>query len=212
MLSFLPQFSDRVSVTFLAKDDDRDVPQPRVRLHQVHGNRTIVATEPSESTEQADGAITNTPGLHLMARAADCQNFAFYVPSKHVGGVLHAGWKGMLCDAVTACIQTLSETYDVTPEDIYVAAGPSLCLQCAEYRDTEHELRKQVDPIYVHGNNVDLRTIANDQLIKAGIPPNQIERHPDCTRCSPDKYLTYRGGDRSLVQSGVSNVLVLTLL
>lgn len=212
MITLLSQFSDQIDCHFLAKDDDRQVPDPHVRLWQVHGNTTIVTNEPSESTEKADGVITQSKGLHLMARAADCQNFAFYAPNHHIGGVLHAGWKGMLLEAIPAFLQQMQDSFGIDASECCVAAGPSLCLECAGYNDPEHELRKTVDPQYVHDGHVDLRQIATDQLVRSGIQDSNIDRHPDCTRCSPEKYLTYRGGDKELVESGVSNILVLTLL
>ena len=99
MISFLRQFEERVDCRFLGKNDDREIVDPYVRLHQVHGNTTIVARQPMLSTEQADGVITDAVGLPLAIRAADCQNFAVYAPEAHVGGVLHAGWSGMIQEA-----------------------------------------------------------------------------------------------------------------
>lgn len=212
MLSFFPQFADRVSCQFLTKTDDLTLPESHVRLHQVHGNRTIIAREPMQSTEKADGALTDLPGLSLTVRAADCQNFAFYAPNHHIGGVLHAGWRGMLCGAIGGFLETLRKEFSVDPSECFVAAGPSLCLSCAEYKDPDHQLRREVDAKYLDGDCVDLRQIADGQLVQFGIQGSHYDRHPDCTRCSPKKYISYRGGDRGLVESGVSNVLVLSLL
>jgi len=212
VISFLRQFEERVDCRFLGKNDDREIVDPYVRLHQVHGNTTIVARQPMLSTEQADGVITDAVGLPLAIRAADCQNFAVYAPEAHVGGVLHAGWSGMIQEAMPAFFDRLKAEFGVDARDCYVAAGPSLCLECAEYKDPEFELRQKVDSQYVVDGHVDLQKIATDQLVKLGIHSDHIERHPDCTRCHSEKYLTYRGGDRAQVQSGVSNILVLTLL
>lgn len=212
MHRFLTQFDGRIDCHFLAKEDDREVLSPSVRLWQVHGNRTIVTREPMESTEKADGVITDRVGLALLSRAADCQNFAIYAPKHHIGGVLHAGWRGMLLEAIPHFFATLKDNFDVDASECFVACGPSLCTTCAEYRDSDHELRQKVDPQYVEGDCVNLQQIATDQLVKSGVHTNSIERHPDCTRCRPETYLTYRGGDRSEVESGVSNILVLRLL
>ncbi len=212
MITFFPQFQDRIRVEFLGKTDDCTVPNPRVKLWQVHGNRTIVAHDPMESTEQADGVITNTVGLHLTIRAADCQNFAIYAPERHVAGVLHVGWRGVLLGAVRHFLQEMESKYTIAPSALFVAAGPSLCLQCAEYTDSHHELRKKIDPRYVHTDHVDLQGAATNQFAIAGVPPDRIERHPDCTKCHPERYYTYRGGDKERVESGVSNILMCTLL
>ncbi len=211
MLSLLPQFSDRVDIRFLGKTDDRTIPDPHVRLHQVHGNRVIVVRKAMESEERADGVITDHVGLHLTARAADCQNFAVYAPDSHVAGVLHVGWRGLIAGAIPEFFAALKREFNIAAEDTYVATGPSLCLRCAEFKDPTHEVRVHADAIYVHGDCVDLAMMANDQLIAAGVHPDWTTRHPDCTRCMPERYFTYRGGDRELVASGVSNILVCTL-
>ena len=45
----------------------------------------------------------------------------------------------------------------------------------------------------------------------AGIQPQNIERMDDCTRCHPEKYWTYRGGDREAVKAGRTNVMACVL-
>jgi len=211
VITLLPQFSDRISCNFLTKNDDRDIPEPRISLHQIHGNRTILSRVPMENTEEADGVITDQKGLFLMARAADCQNFVVYDSRLHIGGVLHAGWKGLLAGAIPEFFRVFSNAFGSDFADIFVAAGPSLCIGCAEFSDPVIEL-PGIDQKYFDGRHVDLQRIATDQLVSAGISPLNIERSPDCTCCHPETYLTYRGGDKSLVQSGLSNVLVLSLL
>ncbi|MCA9370501.1 MAG: polyphenol oxidase family protein [Candidatus Peregrinibacteria bacterium] len=207
-----PQFQDRIDCRFLTKNDRYDVPEPRVRLHQVHGNRTIVAREPIESTEQADGVITDTPGLHLMVRAADCQNFAVYAPGHHVCGVLHAGWRGILAGAIPEFFTVLERAFGIEPYETFVAAGPSMCLACAEYKDPDFELRKKIDPRFVHDDHVDLQGAATMQLLQLGLPRDHFARYSDCTTCHPKTYVTYRGGDRERVEQGGSNVLIVNLV
>ena len=211
MLKLLPQFADSVQVSFFTKEDDRHVSKPHVRLHQVHGNRTIVARKPLHSTEEADGVITDVPGLTLTVRAADCQNFAVYAPKHRVGGVLHVGWRGVLSEALKGFYDVLASEFGIEPEETYIVAGPSLCLECAEYKDPEFELRQKIAPRFVHGDHVDLQGAATMQLLDLGVPRDQFMRHPECTRCHPETYLTYRGGDKSAVESGESNLLTLTI-
>lgn len=210
MLKLLPQFSDRISCNFVTKNDDRTISEPYVRLHQVHGNRTIIARTPEQNISQADGVITDKAALTLTVRAADCQNFAVYDPTLHVGGVLHAGWKGLIGGAIPEFFRALSAEFSSDISQVFVAAGPSLCMGCAEFSDPALEL-PGIDKQYFDGKHVDLQNIAEDQMISAGIRPENIKRHPDCTCCHPALYLTYRGGHTSEVQSGLSNLLVLTL-
>lgn len=211
MLTFFPEFTDKIDCRFLTKSDDRTLVPPYVRLHQVHGNNTILTREPRESIDKADGVITDTPQLSLSVRAADCQSFAAYHPGAHVGGVLHAGWKGLVAGAIPEFFRMFCTTFSIDVADVFVAAGPSLCLSCAEFTDPLVEL-PTLPAYHMHGRHIDLQQIATDQLLQAGVQRNNIDRHPDCTRCHPETYLTYRGGDKNSVQKGESNVLVLTLL
>lgn len=211
MLHLLPQFKDKVDIRFLGKDDSRELEEPYVRLTQVHGSTSVVVREHSINEHEADGSMTDKTGLTLLCRAADCQNFAVYAPEHHICGVLHSGWKGLLAGAIPAFVRALEKEWGISAADVHVAAGPSLCQQCAEFTDPASEL-SSVDPKFFDGRFVDLQGIADAQLFDCGIVKENFHRHPDCTRCNPQAYLTYRGGDRELVASGVSNFLVCTLL
>lgn len=212
MICLLTDFADRIECKFLTKHDDCTPVDPFVRLIQVHGSKTIIASGLSDKEHEADGIITEVTGLQLIARAADCQSFAVYVPEKHIGGVLHAGWKGMLAGALPAFFATLQEEFGVTAEECVVAAAPSLCTHCAEFSDPEHDSRMRTPKKYICGDCIDLQQMAFDQCVQSGVHETNFLRHSDCTRCDPETYFTYRGGDRQKVQSGVSNILVLTLL
>jgi copper oxidase (laccase) domain-containing protein len=84
-------------------------------------------------------------------------------------------------------------------------------MNCADFSDPTTEL-PGIDVQFFHGKNVDLRAIADAQLIACGVAQKNIERHPDCTRCRPDIYWTYRGGDREAVLQGKTNVTVCQIL
>lgn len=211
MLNLFPQFSDRISCRFLGRDDDRTPPTHCVRLDQVHGNRTVIYRKPSALTEKADGVITDTPGLPLIIRASDCQNLAIYAPKQHVLGALHAGWRGIVSGAIPAFFETLYQEWGITPQDTYVAAGPSLCVQCAEFSDPETEL-PTIDPQFFHERFVDLQAAADDQLHTLGLPADHLERCSECTLCHNTAFLSYRGTDKQDIQAGLSNFLVCSLL
>ncbi|MBM3230859.1 polyphenol oxidase family protein [Candidatus Peregrinibacteria bacterium] len=226
MLTLLPQCSATLSVRFLHKGDDFALPEHCARVHQIHGARTIRVHGPMDATEKADlsavalakadlsavalakadGMITDVAELPLVIRVADCQSFAVYVPEREIIGVLHAGWRGLLAGAIEEFFAVLKREWDVQPSDVWVAAGPSLCQQCAEFTDPAQEL-PGIDPTFFDGRRVDLRGIADAKLISLGVRKDHIERHPECTRCMPGRYWTYRGGDREAVMKGQSNML-----
>ena len=180
-------------------------------LHQMHGANVVHMKKESSRTEQADGLFTGQKNLVLQIRAADCQNFVIYAPAKNVVGLLHVGWKGILAGAIPSYFQTLKKEFDVDAEETLVGAGPSLCKDCAEFSDPLREL-PGIPKDCIYGNLVDLSEIALRQFLEAGVPEKSFERMPGCTKHEPEKYWTYRGGDREAVKQGHTNVLAAVLL
>jgi polyphenol oxidase len=215
---FLP-FSDSLDVRFFTKEDriqtDSDLAKKLesdniASLRQVHGNTVIALNEATSRTIEADALITNIPDLWLSIRAADCQQFVIYAPTHNVIGLIHSGWKGLKAGIIPAFFKKLHDEWGIDPKDTYVAIGPSLCTQCAEFTDPLMEL-SGLDPQFFHGRHADLRGIADRQLDEAGTSALKRERSPDCTRCMNDRYWSYRGGDKEKVQEGWTNVMAVRL-
>lgn len=217
--SIFRPFADHFTVRFFTKEDsiatDDDamhaLETDRIAsLKQIHGHRIVRIDAPTHRTEEADGLVTNANNLWLTIRAADCQQLIVYAPSKNVAGVVHAGWKGLKAGVIPSFFDMLKNEWNIDPSDTFVAIGPSLCTDCAEFTDPVTELAG-LDPAFFHGRNADLRGIADWQLDELGVPTAHRERHPDCTKCKNDVYWSYRGGDREVVKSGYTNVMVCVL-
>lgn len=216
--ALLRPFADKISVAFF----DKETPASFIEcaqalevtrfatLHQVHGNRTIVVRHALDRTEEADGMITDQPGLALIVRSADCQTFVFIEPERRIIGTLHVGWRGILAEAIPAFLREMKDHFDILPSSLYVAAGPSLCTACSTFSDPFREL-PTLDRRFIQEKQVDLRGAAEEQLFTAGILPSHFERNPDCTRCRHEKYWTWRGGDREAVKTGHTNLLACAL-
>lgn len=218
--SLLEPYKNRLKIAMLTKIDDIQTDNQAAALvqaeklaglDQIHGNTTVVVREPVQRNIQADGMITDVPGLTLTIRWADCQNFVIYAPKDQVVGVLHAGWRGLHAGAIPQFFRVLKDEFDIDAKDVVVGAGPSLCTQCAEFSDPITEL-PNIAATYFHEKCVDLRQAATDQLIAFGVPEDAIERSSDCTRCMPETYWTYRGGDREDVLEGKINMLTCSLV
>ncbi|MBI3816026.1 laccase domain-containing protein [Candidatus Peregrinibacteria bacterium] len=105
----------------------------------------------------------------------------------------------------------LKTEWNIRPEETFVGAGPSLGFECAEFSNPKNEL-PSVPSSLVRGKLVDLQGAADRELDRLGVPREQRERLPDCTKCHPETYWTYRGGDREAVKEGWTNVLMALLL
>lgn len=179
-------------------------------LWQVHGNVIACVDRPTSRQVKADALLTMTPGLTLTIRTADCQNILLFDPTNNALALVHAGWKGMRQKILTRALEEMQKQCGTHPQDLVVAAGPSLCTMCAEFTDPAHEVPELSE--FFSGRCIDLRAAADSELVSLGIPAANIERVQDCTRCQPETYWTYRGGDREKVIEGYGNVLAATLL
>jgi copper oxidase (laccase) domain-containing protein len=174
---------------------------------QPHGSLTCEVTQPGRSLG-ADGLFTSVPGLWLTCRCADCQCFALFDPIQQRIGVLHAGWKGLVCGAVPACVEAW-QAAGSQPADILVCAYPSLCTACSDFTDPRTELPAEAQP-FVQGVCVDLQAWADAQWLAAGVLPAHLERLAGCTRCKPQTYWSYRSRDAQAL-AGARNTLAVQL-
>lgn len=217
--SLLLPYEDELQTALLVKEDnvasDADITrvtgaQSVVSLHQMHGRNVVRVDVPSSRTLQADGLITDQARLTLTIRFADCQGFIVYAPQKRVLGLLHVGWRGLIAGAIPSFFKVLKKEWGVNGSEAIVCAGPSLCTTCAGFTDPHKEVPALAP--YFHEKNVNLIAAADAQLESAGVCAANIERIADCTRCMPEKYWSYRGGDLEDVKRGFVNCFAATLL
>ena len=215
----LRQFQDILDVRFLARADnvssDADIARITGKkniasLRQMHGNTAVRVNAASSRMLEADALATDTPGLTLTIRFADCQNALILHPKKRVVCLLHAGWRGVQSRVMIEAYEMLRAEWGIDPEETFVGLGPSLCTKCAEFTDPLTEAPELKD--FIRGRCIDLRAALDDELAGIGVHKNRIERMPDCTRCHPETYFTYRGGDRDAVQNGYINALAVTII
>lgn len=207
-----------LDVQFLRREDacssDNDIARVTakknlVSLRQMHGNIAHKVSDPSSRVFEGDALATNIPGLTLTIRFADCQGFVLYDPAKNVIAVIHAGWKGMCKKIITSTFTLLKKEWGIDPKDVLVGAGPSLCTACAEFTDPLKEASELAS--FIDGRTIHLQASATAEFLSLGVRRENIERMSDCTRCHPEKYWTYRGGDRESVMQGFTNCFCVTI-
>lgn len=96
---------------------------------QVHGAKTIVATQPTpdrDKLDQADGIITSQPDLALVMRFADCVPIFLYDNTRGIIGLAHAGWRGTVAGAGPSAVRKMGEAFGSRPSDIWAGIGPSI--------------------------------------------------------------------------------------
>lgn len=149
---------------------------------------------------EADGLITDIPGLPLIVFTADCIPVLLCDPVRGAIGAVHAGWRGTVLDIVGAAVRKMAEEFGCKPENIQAAIGPGISQCCFE---TGPEVPEAVlAELGTDGNTfikqsgekfkVDLKGVNRYLLHRAGVPTAQIAVSPECTMCNPDKYWSHR--------------------
>lgn len=165
---------------------------------QVHGREVLRVSAPGLAGE-ADALVTETPGLLLAVRVADC------VPVLVVGArgvaAIHAGWRGLVAGVIGAGLDALGEP-------LAAAVGPCISVENYEVGDevvagvraagAPEAVFLRAGPRRAH---VDLRALAAWQLREAGVP--EVEVLPHCTFASPALHSHRRGGAAAGRQAGV---------
>src|SRR5579862_3914794 len=174
-----------------------------VCMRQIHSGNVQIVEDVSELRfPQTDGLITNKKNLPLAVLAADCLPLLFYDPKKEVIGVAHAGYKGLLNHILENMVGRFVSDFKSDQKDIIVCIGPGIERDCYEAGKDRIEEFQNAFPQFtnmfiVHDSKfyLDLRSVAEQCLIKEGILEEHIEIMDICTKCDTNFY-SYRRGDR----------------
>lgn len=179
-----------------------------VMTHQVHGDTIREASRADVLDDlldpigyEADGLITNQPGLCLTIYYADCIPVLLYDPVKKAIAAVHSGWRGTSLGIAPKAAAKMAALYGSDPADILAAIGPGIGPCCFETHDDvptamAARLGPGVTPFckpLAHGKfSVDLKGILRWQLIQAGLTDRHVDTLALCTACHPELYWSHR--------------------
>lgn len=178
-----------------------------VLSNQVHGNtvRTITAADRGLGLQrppwEADGLITDIPGVCLTIFTADCLPILLYDPVRRVVAAVHAGWRGTAMGIAGTAVNAMVERYGCQPGDILAAIGPGISLCCFETDEdvpnamTEAMGASALHHIEVRDNgkfHVDLKGMNALRLEKSGLSPEHIAVSDACTMCQHERFWSHR--------------------
>ena len=153
-----------------------------------------------ERPYDADAMLTDVPELPLVAFSADCCTILLYDPTCRCVGAVHAGWKGTALGIALKTLVAMMSAYGADPMTIHAAIGPSIGACCFETdADVPDAIRAELSEsadrfIERRGDkyHVDLKQINRLWLLRGGLDPRNIEVHPGCTMCHPERYWSHR--------------------
>lgn len=175
---------------------------------QVHGDvvRTVTAHDAGKGLDKktdydADGLVTNVPGITLTAFGADCLTILLYDPVKKVAANVHAGWRGTALGIVERAVEKMKTDYGCDPSNIVAAIGPGISKCCFETdgdvpQAMEKALGSEATKYVIEDGNgkyhVDLKGLNTLRLSRCGVLTTKIDVSPDCTFCGHEKYWSHR--------------------
>jgi YfiH family protein len=161
-----------------------------VRGYQVHGTvvgrvhtgSTPPADRETQPTFEADGHAVAASGIAAMVLTADC--IPVVLGAEGAVGALHAGWRGLGAGVLEEGVVALREVGGWG--DIVAIVGPCAGACCYEVGE---EVHAAFDGAHRHGSHIDLRAIARERLLAAGVA--EVRDVDVCTICD-ERYFSYR--------------------
>ena len=160
------------------------------------GDRGRGAADYHSAFPDTDGFYTNETNILLTLCFADCVPIYFYAPSYGYIGMVHAGWKGTLAKIAAAMIEKW-QSEGISPKDIHVVIGPSICGECYVVDDRVIEQVKQVcgeeKPYRLLSEGqyqLDLKQLNKWIIQEAGV--ESIEVSGLCTSCQREEFFSHR--------------------
>ena len=178
-----------------------------VFTRQVHGREVRIATEADIHTlftpvpYEADGLVTNIPGLPITCFIADCVPLLMEDTRHGVIAAVHCGWRSTVQDIMAAAVEKML-LLGAQPGEIRAAIGESIGACCFETGPEVPEAVYALLPDWHEGlvrpgktpdkSYVDLREAIRRRLVQLGVPAEQIAVSDECTMSRPDKYWSHR--------------------
>lgn len=190
-------------------------PSSRVSSHQIHSAKVRYVTEADRGREfdDCDGFVTDRSGIALVVKTADCVPILLADSKAGVIAAVHAGWRGTVNGIAPVAIDEMVKL-GATLENIRVAVGPCIHACCFEVQqdfvDAVTAIRgKAFADAHIQrrgeGRFADLLSMNVALLNEAGIAPEQIDAHADCTCCTPMLYHSHRAthGKRGVMAAAI---------
>lgn len=166
---------------------------------QTHTSNVEIAKIGQSLYPDTDGLILANKEQAIYLNFADCTPVIIFDPINNIAAVSHAGWRGTAGNIASKTVQKMEDEFNSRPKDLKAAIGPAISFCCynvgedvyrrlmatVEDKDWLSEIRR--GDIFV-----DLKGINKQQLIEAGVKPENIDICPYCTVCNNDLFFSYR--------------------
>lgn len=159
---------------------------------QVHGCSIKIVKKPT-TVKNCDAIITQTAGLALAIRVADCAAVLIYEPKSKIIAAVHAGWRGAAGNIILKVLQLMkAQGANLSSAKAYIS--PSICMKHFEVGE---EVAEQFSASFVDYErfakpHVDLKGFIRYQLMVHKLKEENIELDECCTVEDRDRFYSYR--------------------
>ena len=180
----------------------RQIHEATVRVADNGDRRKVFDPVPYD----ADGLVTNVPGLPMMIYIADCIPVLLCDDRHGVIGAVHCGWRSSVADILKNAVEEMCRL-GAKPECIGAAIGPGIGWDHFEVGPEVVDAARRYlggdisDLVRKNENGkdmLDLKRVNARRLIQLGLREDHIDISQECTMCKPEKYWSHRvtGGQR----------------
>jgi purine-nucleoside/S-methyl-5'-thioadenosine phosphorylase / adenosine deaminase len=172
-----------------------------MRPKQVHGNAVTVITDlPADPHDvcsaTADIMMTMNPAVAVAVQSADCVPILLADAQTGAVAAVHAGWRGTASSVAAAAVEAMRAHFGSKPRNMVAAIGPSIGPCCYVVGD---ELLAPFGPsgrrwfYRAEGRLIlNLWSANRDQLVEAGLEPDQVHIAGLCTAMHPELFDSFR--------------------
>jgi YfiH family protein len=162
---------------------------------QVHGD-VIWKVAPKDMARagifEADAVVTETAGLAIGIRTADCLPALLYDPVRKVIAAVHAGWKSTKLDIARKTVELMRSDYGVDPKNIRAAIGPCIRRESCEVGPEFREYFPLDTVQTPEGLHFDILSANMRQLTRAGVKRENISDSGLCSFKDAARFHSFR--------------------
>jgi len=169
-------------------------------LRQVHGSSILLldAPFPGNGELEYDAMAACEGGIALCVKTADCVPVLLADRNLKAIATVHAGWRGTSLQIVSEAAAFLFENFGVSRGDLLAAIGPAIGPCCYEVDSVVFDAMTGAAGEFFKQTGkqgkwkLDLPGVNRSQLLKMGIPPENISSSGLCTSCRTDLFYSHR--------------------
>ena len=217
------EYTKSLNLAFCRGDDDAAVLKNRAIFaknagfdagglvvgEQTHSANVITADGDKKYFANTDGFVSDTPGVFVAVKTADCQPILFTDKENRVIGACHAGWRGTMKGIAK---NTVCEMIKLGAKagNIIAALGPCIKPCCFEVKeDFVAEFEQNAPELlrFIKKENgayrADISGMNKAILLDMGLLENNIFVCEECTCHNGEKYFSHRrqGNSRGTMMS-----------